>query len=183
MELPTHAVGCGQFTGHCETSLWLSITLPYLSEGRGPGDIMKISNIFSTPSLLTSPSPFNTHQPPRHVKLTVHLRGLTCQFSWSGWPWRCVQGVSSPAHGLAAQRGAEPLARSPAGTAPGAGRASRAGRPASPPSTSGAPLEVERGEAYQGRNKRAHLPPTKSLSPCPCRPPGHLLLRTSLLLS
>lgn len=79
MELSTHAVRT--VAGHYETSLWLSDTLSYLSESRGPGEIMKISNIFSTSSLLTFPPPFNTHQPPPKAQLTVHLRRLTCQFS------------------------------------------------------------------------------------------------------
>ena len=86
--------------------------------------------------------PLPPHPPHTHSTLTfsspllhsAHLRRLlmlsqptprvlTCQFSWSGWPWRCARGVSSSTHGSAAQRDAEPPARSPADTAPAAGRA------------------------------------------------------------
>lgn len=116
--------------------------------------------------------PVRGQRPCQHTLATSwcspsNLGGLTCRFSWSGWPWRCAPGVSSPACGSAARKGAGPPARSPAGTAPGAGRAGLAGRPASLLRTAGARLGVERGEAHQRPAKTACPAPSKSLSLCP----------------
>lgn len=116
--------------------------------------------------------------------LPIQPGGLTCQFSWSGWPWRCAPGVSSPACGLVAQKGAGPPARSPAGTAPGAGQAGLAGRPASLLRTAGARLVVERGKAHQRPTKTPCPAPSKPLSLCPfLGPVGHLLLKNEFFVS
>lgn len=105
-------------SGHCETTYQRAETL-------GTDANLSPPHPPHTHSTLTLSSPL-LHS--AHLRRLLMLsqptpRVLTCQFSWSGWPWRCARGVSSSTHGSAAQRDAEPPARSPAGTAPAAGRA------------------------------------------------------------
>lgn len=106
MELSTHASACGQFTGHCETSVRLSLTLPYLSEGRGPGDTRKIQiySLLPPPPLLNSPSPFNTHQPPRNAKLRFTSEDLPVSFLDQDGPEDMLEGCLLPLMGRLHER-------------------------------------------------------------------------------